>query len=674
MENNFKVINVKNNGQQVNFILNGLEGLYDNTSDRDAQPIHTLNYDGKNAVWSNQDSLSTSDFIGDEPYFNILKEEFNVVTKSDIKERYKDEVKDRNVIVHFPGLDPNEIKEIYNSYDWLKYNNDVTLCERDGQIFKNQTTTEFKNRSYLEIDEENKLTPTDVYELRNNIEMEIGFEHDVRVMFVEETSSKLQFINDKSLVGFFNLDKATYQQKEFIFDSYQYFKETGNTFFIDNVFDGKPIDIEEFIALNKDNLDFINRQKNNDLNLEISKTDLANARRFAKENYGDVEIKIDKDDLSNKEFQVLNKDGDVIGIHDFEDIEYITLQEAERMIQQKLEPLNMTYQELKNDLATIHNIYQDRRFDVDMKYEDLKDEVNNDMFYDRNIDNLDAAMDKELEEVKQEMDRNYDLSSKEAVMRNIQNEVLDNLVKEDKRTLMNKLDGNDYLNNKEISIESIESEKLTPLKYRIEDKLNGERICTIWHDDNLNPKYIADIKQVKDEKVVKHGQPHEYSDSYYTEDRFIIKDFLTIEDKDIFNEMILKEDERLKNVSNIESHVKDRLDVLEKKIGLNQKGDFNQPIIHIKETNQVMPLKVLSKNIKSKDFDTEAFTYEIYTNPHHKLFDGDFNVSNNKTVMEQVKIDADLNGVPDVYQKSLDNMKKHSTTKEQVHEKSIELS
>lgn len=123
------------------------------------------------------------------------------------------------------------------------------------------------------------------------------------------------------------------------------------------------------------------------------------------------------------------------------------------------------------------------------------------------------------------------------------------------------------------------------------------------------------------------------------------------------------------------SYLVKRLDELSKTktVGLDIDGNFKQPIIHIKETNQVMPLKVLSKNIKSNDFDIEAFTYEVYTNPHQKLFDGDFNVFNNKTVMEQVKIDADLNGVPDIYQKSIDNMKESNISRESTHEKKMEL-
>lgn len=123
------------------------------------------------------------------------------------------------------------------------------------------------------------------------------------------------------------------------------------------------------------------------------------------------------------------------------------------------------------------------------------------------------------------------------------------------------------------------------------------------------------------------------------------------------------------------SYLVKRLDELSKTktVGLDIDGNFKQPIIHIKETNQVMPLKVLSKNIKSNNFDIEAFTYELYTNPHHKLFDGDFNVFNNKTVMEQVKIDADLNGVPDIYQKSIDKMKESSISRESTHEKKMEL-
>lgn len=123
------------------------------------------------------------------------------------------------------------------------------------------------------------------------------------------------------------------------------------------------------------------------------------------------------------------------------------------------------------------------------------------------------------------------------------------------------------------------------------------------------------------------------------------------------------------------SYLVKRLDELSKTktVGLDIDGNFKQPIIHIKETNQVMPLKVLSKNIKNNDFDIEAFTYEVYTNPHQKLFDGDFNVFNNKTVMEQVKIDADLNGVPDIYQKSIDNMKESNISRESTHEKKMEL-
>ncbi|PKE11089.1 hypothetical protein CW685_08285 [Macrococcoides caseolyticum] len=123
------------------------------------------------------------------------------------------------------------------------------------------------------------------------------------------------------------------------------------------------------------------------------------------------------------------------------------------------------------------------------------------------------------------------------------------------------------------------------------------------------------------------------------------------------------------------SYLVKRLDELSKTktVGLDIDGNFKQPIIHIKETNQVMPLKVLSKNIKSNNFDIEAFTYELYTNPHHKLFDGDFYVFNNKTVMEQVKIDADLNGVPDIYQKSIDKMKENSISRESTHEKKMEL-
>ena len=41
--------------------------------------------------------------------------------------------------------------------------------------------------------------------------------------------------------------------------------------------------------------------------------------------------------------------------------------------------------------------------------------------------------------------------------------------------------------------------------------------------------------------------------------------------------------------------------------------------------------------------------------------------------MEQVKIDADLNGVPDIYQKSIDKMKENSISRESTHEKKMEL-
>ncbi|MGV2929299.1 zincin-like metallopeptidase domain-containing protein [Macrococcus capreoli] len=409
------------------------------------------------------------------------------------------------LFIHFPDANNFQVEEIYNNKEWLNYNSDMILHKGTGQLLENQVETSFKDRSYLEMTEETILSPEDLKDLNKTIENEIGYIHRANCIFVLETEDYLKFTNQNGALGHFNFNTMSEVEKQFVDSSYEYFKKTGNEFFIDNVTDGKVMSMQEFMEINKDHIHLFAGQP--DMTKQLSE-------------HKDEIIKLDEKKIKKA-------------------IEYA---------QKELKPFNMSYEELNNDYAKLSGMREKEIDNVLQRNFEDKSKLEVDESYKVNEAYLDSKQNQEYQKILNHYNEKYNINAKEKALLNIGLYLEDNVSNLEKRAVMKELSKNTDNKSKEQNItknypyiEGLNENKVdNTINY---NQLNDNYSFLTKHEQyklHVDDHHSINISRKEFESFISKASPNEIGDI-----------------KDNFDDIVKSKDEKITEV--LEKHNENKL-------------------------------------------------------------------------------------------------------------------